>query len=92
MAVQDDTFKNWFHIVKNMDLYSLASEIYDGPGAVYDYGPYGAQLRNHIKEYCWERHGPKCGENIVGSMQPSLCTHYLEGICHVGCIQWPLSG
>ena len=26
-----------------------SSEIYDGLGAVYDYGPYGSELKNNLK-------------------------------------------
>lgn len=42
-----------------------SSEIYDGLSAVYDYGPYGIELKNNIQQYWW-----KCmvqlHENIVG--------------------------
>lgn len=42
-----------------------SSEIYDGLSAVYDYGPYGAELKNNIKEYWW-RAMVQMHENIVG--------------------------
>ncbi|HNI44868.1 MAG TPA: hypothetical protein PK230_09255, partial [Chitinophagales bacterium] len=42
-----------------------SSEIYDGLGAVYDYGPYGAELKNNIKTYWWKAM-VQMNENIVG--------------------------
>jgi glycyl-tRNA synthetase len=42
-----------------------SSEIYDNLGAVYDYGPFGAELKNHIKEYWWKSM-VQLHENIVG--------------------------
>ena len=31
-----------------------SSEIYDGLSAVYDYGPYGSELKNNLKEFWWK--------------------------------------
>jgi glycyl-tRNA synthetase len=31
-----------------------SSEIYDGLGAVYDYGPLGSELKNNLKAYWWK--------------------------------------
>ncbi|MBC6426268.1 MAG: glycine--tRNA ligase [Ekhidna sp.] len=42
-----------------------SSEIYDGPGAVYDYGPNGVELKNNIKQYWWTAM-VRMHENIVG--------------------------
>ncbi|MEZ5053326.1 MAG: glycine--tRNA ligase [Chitinophagales bacterium] len=42
-----------------------SSEIYDNLGAVYDYGPFGAELKTHIKEYWWKSM-VQMNENIVG--------------------------
>lgn len=42
-----------------------SSEIYDGLGAVYDYGPYGSELKKNIQEYWW-RSMVQMHENIVG--------------------------
>ena len=42
-----------------------SSEIYDGLGAVYDYGPYGVELKNNIKQYRWKAM-VHINENIVG--------------------------
>ena len=42
-----------------------SSEIYDGLGAVYDYGPNGVELKNNIKDYWWQAM-VNLHENIVG--------------------------
>lgn len=42
-----------------------SSEIYDCLAAVYDYGPYGVELKNNIKEYWW-RSMVQLHDNIVG--------------------------
>lgn len=42
-----------------------SSEIYDGLSAVYDYGPYGVELKNNIKTYWWKAM-VQMHENIVG--------------------------
>ena len=42
-----------------------SSEIYDGLSAIYDYGPFGVELKNKIKEYWWKSMVQE-NENIVG--------------------------
>ena len=42
-----------------------SSEIYDGLSAVYDYGPYGIELKKNIQEYWWKSM-VQLHENIVG--------------------------
>ena len=42
-----------------------SSEIYDGLGAVYDYGQNGVELKNNIKQYWWKAM-TMLHENIVG--------------------------
>ncbi len=42
-----------------------SSEIYDGLGAVYDYGQLGVELKNNIKEFWWQSM-VRLHENIVG--------------------------
>lgn len=42
-----------------------SSEVYDGLGAVYDYGPNGVELKNNIKQYWWAAM-VQLQENIVG--------------------------
>ena len=42
-----------------------SSEIYDGLSATYDYGQYGVELKNHLKQYWWHAM-VRMNENIVG--------------------------
>ncbi len=42
-----------------------SSDIYDGLGATYDYGPNGSELKNNIKNYWWQAM-VRMHENIVG--------------------------
>lgn len=42
-----------------------SSEVYDGLAAVYDYGPYGVELKNNIKSYWWKSM-VQMHDNIVG--------------------------
>ena len=42
-----------------------SSEIYDGLSAIYDYGPFGVELKNNIKS-CWWKSMVQENENIVG--------------------------
>jgi glycyl-tRNA synthetase len=42
-----------------------SSEIYDGLGAVYDYGQYGVELKKNIKDYWWKSM-TQMHDNIVG--------------------------
>ncbi|TAF89317.1 MAG: glycine--tRNA ligase, partial [Bacteroidetes bacterium] len=42
-----------------------SSDIYDGLSAVYDYGPYGSELKKNIKDYWWKSM-TQMHENIVG--------------------------
>ena len=65
MAQQDDVFKNIVSHAKEYGFVFQSSEIYDGLGAVYDYGPNGAELKNNIKAYWWKAM-VQMHENIVG--------------------------
>ena len=42
-----------------------SSEIYDGLSAVYDYGPWGSELKKNIREYWWNSM-TRMHDNIVG--------------------------
>jgi glycyl-tRNA synthetase len=42
-----------------------SSEIYDGLSAVYDYGPYGSELKKNIRDYWWKTM-TQLNDNIVG--------------------------
>lgn len=65
MANQEDQFKKLIAHCKEYGFIFQSSEIYDGLSATYDYGPYGVELKNNIKEYWWKSmvHNH---ENIVG--------------------------
>ena len=60
-----DLFKNLVSHCKEYGFIFPSSEIYDGLGGVYDYGPYGVELKNNIKQYWW-RSMVHNHENIVG--------------------------
>ena len=65
MANQDDQFKKLVSHCKEYGFIYQSSEIYDGLSAVYDYGPYGVQLKNNIKDYWWKSM-VQMHDNIVG--------------------------
>ncbi len=65
MSQQADLFKKLTAHCKEYGFIYQSSEIYDGLSAVYDYGPYGVELKNNIKEYWW-RAMVQMHENIVG--------------------------
>ena len=54
MAQQEDLFKKIVSHCKEYGFVFPSSEIYDGLGAVYDYGEYGVELKNNLKEYWWK--------------------------------------
>ncbi len=60
-----DLFKNIVSHCKEYGFIFPSSEIYDGLGGAYDYGPYGVELKNNIKQYWW-RSMVHNHENIVG--------------------------
>jgi glycyl-tRNA synthetase len=65
MANQDDQFKKVVSHCKEYGFIYQSSEVYDGLSAVYDYGPYGSELKNNIKEYWWKAM-VQMHDNIVG--------------------------
>ena len=65
MSQQNDAFKKLVAHCKEYGFIFPSSEVYDGLSAVYDYGPYGVELKNNIKEYWW-RSMVQMHENIVG--------------------------
>ncbi len=65
MAQQDDVFKKIVSHAKEYGFVFPSSEIYDGLGAVYDYGQNGVEMKNHIKQYWWQAM-VLLHENIVG--------------------------
>ncbi len=62
---QEELFKRLTSHCKEYGFIYPSSEIYDGLSAVYDYGPYGVELKNNIKEYWW-RSMTQWQEQIVG--------------------------
>ena len=62
---QEDVFKKIVSHCKEYGFVFPSSEIYDGLGAVYDYGQNGVELKNNIKQYWWKAM-TMLHENIVG--------------------------
>ena len=65
MLSTEEQFKRLTAHAKEYGFVYPSSEIYDGLGAVYDYGVYGVLLKNNIKDYWW-RAMVQMHENIVG--------------------------
>ncbi|MFT4660870.1 MAG: glycyl-tRNA synthetase [Patiriisocius sp.] len=67
-----------------------SSEIYDGLGAAYDYGPNGVELKNNIKKYWWMSM-VQLNDNIVG-LDASIFMHpkTWEASGHVDAFNDPL--
>ena len=62
---QEELFKKLVAHCKEYGFVFPSSEIYDGLGAVYDYGQNGVELKNNIKRYWWDS---------MASTPPSSCT------------------
>lgn len=62
---QDELFKVLVAHCKEYGFIFPSSEIYDGLGAVYDYGQLGSELKMNIKRYWWEAM-TRLHDNIVG--------------------------
>ena len=65
MANTEDFFKEVISHAKEYGYIFPSSEIYDGLGAVYDYGQNGVELKKNIREYWWKAM-VQLNENIVG--------------------------
>ena len=65
MANYEDIFKKVVSHAKEYGYIFQSSEIYDGLAAAYDYGPFGVELKNNIKNYWWKSM-VNMHENIVG--------------------------
>jgi glycyl-tRNA synthetase len=64
-TVTDNTLQAIISHAKEYGFVFPSSEIYDGLSAVYDYGPYGAQLKKNIRDDWWKSM-TQMNENIVG--------------------------
>ena len=87
---QEDVFKKLVSHCKEYGFVFPSSDIYDGLGAVYDYGQMGVELKNNIKQYWWQSM-VLLHENIVGHRLGYLYAPYnLESKRTRGCVQRPL--
>ncbi|MFR9619702.1 MAG: glycine--tRNA ligase [Rikenellaceae bacterium] len=87
---QEELFKKLIAHCKEYGFVFASSEIYDGVGAVYDYGQNGVELKNNIKRYWWDSM-VKLHENIVG-LDAAIFMHprTWEASGHVGAFNDPL--
>lgn len=69
---QEDVFKKLVSHCKEYGFVFPSSDIYDGLGAVYDYGQMGVELKNNIKKYWWDSM-VLLHENIVGIDSAIYC-------------------
>jgi glycyl-tRNA synthetase len=65
MTNNEDKLKKIIAHAKEYGFVFQSSEIYDGLAAAYDYGQYGVELKNNIREYWWKSM-VQYHENIVG--------------------------
>lgn len=61
----DNNFQAIIAHAKEYGFVFQSSEIYDGLSAVYDYGPWGCELKKNIKDYWWKSM-TQMHDNIVG--------------------------
>ncbi|MEN9598356.1 MAG: hypothetical protein RL596_667 [Bacteroidota bacterium] len=61
----DNSFQAIISHAKEYGFVFPSSEIYDGLSAVYDYGPYGSELKKNIRDYWWKSM-TQMHDNIVG--------------------------
>ena len=73
MTNNEDKLKKIISHSKEYGFVFPSSEIYDGLSAVYDYGQYGVELKNNIKDYWWKSI-VQFHENIVG-LDSSIFMH-----------------
>lgn len=65
VSSQNDVFRKLIAHCKEYGFVFPSSEIYDGLGAVYDYGQNGVELKNNLKKYWWDSM-VLLNENVVG--------------------------
>jgi glycyl-tRNA synthetase len=64
-SIQDNKFQAIISHAKEYGFVFPSSEIYDGLSAVYDYGPYGSELKKNIRDFWWKSM-TQLQDNIVG--------------------------
>jgi glycyl-tRNA synthetase len=64
-SIQENKFQSIISHAKEYGFVFPSSEIYDGLAAVYDYGPWGSELKKNIRDYWWKSM-TQMHENIVG--------------------------
>ncbi len=86
----EDIFKKIIAHSKEYGFIFPSSEIYDGLGAVYDYGQNGVELKNNIKQFWWKAM-VQMNENIVG-IDAAIFMHpkTWEASGHVGAFHDPM--
>src|SRR5215208_3499418 len=65
MSTDNSRFQAIISHCKEYGFIFPSSEIYDGLGAVYDYGQWGSELKKNIKDHWWKSM-TQMYENIVG--------------------------
>ena len=102
MANYEEVFKKVVAHAKEYGFIFQSSELYDGLGAVYDYGPNGVELKNNIRNYWWKSM-VNMNDNVVGLdsaifmhpttwkasvIEPQIETsnHYLNGLLATLCV------
>ncbi len=65
MANNEDSLKKIISHAKEYGFVFPSSEVYDGLSAVYDYGPFGVELKRNIANHWWKAM-VQAHENIVG--------------------------
>ena len=73
MKESDDLLKPIISHAKVYGFIFPSSQIYEGISSLYDYGPYGVLLKNHLKAYWWETM-VSLRQNIVG-LDASILMH-----------------
>ena len=67
---QEDVFKKLVSHCKEYGFVFPSSDIYDGLGAVYDYGQMGVELKNNIKKYWWRSEERRVGKECRSRWSP----------------------
>ncbi len=85
------TFEEIVSYCKRKGFVYPSSEIYGGFAAVYDYGPYGVELLNNVKNFWWKEMVQK-RQDILG-LDSAIFTHprVWEASGHVGGFSDPLA-